>query len=270
LACKIQQGEEFMGTQLFEKLFSLKGKTALISGGYKGIGRLFADIYAEAGANVAIVARNREACEQAAKEISAKYGVKAIGKSMDVHKTEIVNKVVQEIIDELKTIDILVNSAGVPGSEKPVLKMTDEDMDDVMNVDFRGLFVLSRAVAKHMAERKSGKIINISSILGILAARNMAGYCSSKGAVIQLTRVMALELMRDNVQVNVLCPGYFLTEFNREFFNSDAGKAMIKRMIPLNRVGQLEELATTALYLATCPSFLTGAEIVVDGGHTIP
>jgi len=139
-----------------------------------------------------------------------------------------------------------------------------------MNVDFRGLFVLSRAVAKHMAERKSGKIINISSILGILAARNMAGYCSSKGAVIQLTRVMALELMRDNVQVNVLCPGYFLTEFNREFFNSDAGKAMIKRMIPLNRVGQLEELATTALYLATCPSFLTGAEIVVDGGHTIP
>lgn len=259
-----------MGVQLFEKLFSLKGKTALISGGYKGIGRLFAETYAEAGADVAIVARNREACEKAAREISAKYGVRAIGKSMDVHKTEIVNGVVQEITDGFGNIDILVNSAGVSGSEKPVLKMSDEDMDDVMNVDFRGIFLVSRAVAKGMAERKSGKIINISSILGKLAARNMAGYCASKAAVIQLTRVMALELVRDNVQVNALCPGYFLTEFNREFFNSEAGKSVIKRMIPINRVGNLEELCSTALYLATCPAFLTGAEIYVDGGHTIP
>jgi NAD(P)-dependent dehydrogenase (short-subunit alcohol dehydrogenase family) len=259
-----------MGVQLLEKLFSLKGKIALISGGYKGIGRLFADTYAEAGADVAIVARNREACAKAAGEISAKYGVKAIGKSMDVHKTDIVNRVVQEITDEFGNIDILVNSAGVSGSEKPVLKMSDEDMDDVMNVDFRGIFLVSRAVAKRMAERKSGKIINISSILGKLAARNMAGYCASKAAVIQLTRVMALELIRDNIQVNTLCPGYFLTEFNREFFNSEAGKSVIKKMIPINRVGNLEELRSTALYLATGPSFLTGTEIYVDGGHTIP
>ena len=98
-----------MSVQLLEKLFSLKGKTALISGGYKGIGRLFAETYAEAGADVAIVARNREACEKAAKEISAKYGVKTIGKSMDVHKTEIVNRVVQEITAEFGNIDILVN-----------------------------------------------------------------------------------------------------------------------------------------------------------------
>jgi len=258
-----------MSVQLFEKLFSLKGKTALISGGYKGIGLLFAETYAEAGANVAIVARNLEGCEKAAGAISKKYGVKTIGKSMDVHKSEIVNRVVQEIMDEFQTIDILVNSAGVSGSEKPVLKMSDEDMDDVMNVDFRGLFLVSRAVAKNMAERKSGKIINISSALGKIAARNMAGYCSSKAAVIQLTRVMALELIRDNIQVNALCPGYFLTEFNREFFNSEAGKALIKRMIPLNRVGNLDELRSTALYLATCPAFLTGAEIYVDGGHTI-
>jgi NAD(P)-dependent dehydrogenase (short-subunit alcohol dehydrogenase family) len=259
-----------MGAQLLEKLFSLKGKTALVSGGYKGIGRLFADTYAEAGADVAIVARNREACEKAAGEIAAKYGVKAIGKSMDVHRTEIVNGVVQEIMDEFHKIDILVNSAGVPGSEKPVVKMSDEDMDDVMNVDFRGIFITSRVVAQRMAERKSGKIINISSVLGKLAARNMAGYCASKAAVIQLTRVMALELIRDNIQVNALCPGYFLTEFNREFFNSEAGKNLIKRMIPINRVGELEELCSTALYLATCPPFLTGAEIYVDGGHTLP
>jgi NAD(P)-dependent dehydrogenase (short-subunit alcohol dehydrogenase family) len=188
---------------------------------------------------------------------------------MDVHRADEVNRVVQEVIDELGKIDILVNSAGISGSQKPVLKMTDEDMDDIMTVDFRGIFLASRAVGQHMAKNKSGKIINISSILGKLAARNMSGYCASKAAVIQLTKVMALELMRDNVQVNALCPGYFLTEFNRGFFDSDAGKNLIQKMIPINRVGHLEELRSTALYLATCPAFLTGAEIYMDGGHTI-
>lgn len=258
-----------MSGTLFKKLFSLEGKAALITGGYRGIGRLFADTYAEAGADVAVVARSLEGCERAAREIKHHFGVKTLGKAMDVHKAVEVDRIVQEIIDELGRIDILVNSAGISGSQKPVLKMTDEDMDDIMTVDFRGIFLASRAVARHMSKNKSGKIINISSILGRLAARNMSGYCASKAAVIQLTKVMALELMRDNVQVNALCPGYFLTEFNREFFDSDAGKNLIQKMIPINRVGNLEELRSTALYLATCPAFLTGAEIYMDGGHTI-
>lgn len=261
--------EQCMGTTLLERLFSLQGKTALITGGYKGIGRLIAETYAEAGASVAIVARNLEACTRAASEISLKFGVNAIGKSMDVRKTEIVNRIVREVLDEFGRIDILVNNAGVSGSEKPVLKMSDDDMDDVMDVDFRGAFITSRAVAMHMAEQKNGKIINVCSILGKIAARNMAGYCASKAALIQLTRVMALELIRDNIQVNALCPGYFLTEFNREFFDSEKGKVMIKKMIPLSRVGILDELRSTVLYLATCPAFLTGAEIYVDGGHTV-
>jgi len=95
------------------------------------------------------------------------------------------------------------------------------------------------------------------------------GYCASKAAVIQLTKVMALELMRDNIQVNAICPGYILTEFKRDFFESEAGKGLVRKMIPLNRVGSLDELKSTALYLATCPAFLTGAELYVDGGHTI-
>jgi NAD(P)-dependent dehydrogenase (short-subunit alcohol dehydrogenase family) len=258
-----------MGEDLFTRLFSLQGKTALISGGYKGIGHLFAETCAEAGADVAIVARNREGCIRAAEEIAGRFGVKAVGKAMDVRRPDVVNRVVREVIDEFGRIDILVNNAGVNGSEKPFLKMSDDDMDDVMNVDFRGVFVLSRAVAAHMVERKSGKIINVSSILGRIAARNMAGYCASKAAVIQLTKVMALELIRDNIQVNALCPGYFLTELNRVFFESETAKSMVKRMIPINRVGALDELRSTALYLATCPAFLTGAEIYVDGGHTV-
>jgi len=255
--------------ELLERLFSLKGKTALITGGYKGIGRAIAETYAEAGADVAVVARNLHGCEEAAREIAGKYGVRAVGKSLDVNDSKRVDQVVQEIVGEVGRIDILVNSAGIPGSEKPVLKMTDEDMDSVMNVDFRGTFLVSRAVAQVMVKQKGGKIINVSSILGKIAARNMAGYCASKAAVIQLTRVMALELLRDNIQVNALCPGYILTEFNRDFFESDAGKGLVKKMIPLNRVGSLDELKSTALYLATCPPFLTGAELYVDGGHTI-
>ena len=258
-----------MGEDLFARLFSLRGKTALISGGYKGIGRLFAETYAEAGADVAIVAWNQEGCMRAAEEISGRFAVRAVGNIMDVRKTDVVDRVVREVIDKFGGIDILVNNAGVNGSEKPVLKMSDDDMDDVMNVDFRGVFVLSRAVAAHMAKRKRGKIINVSSILGKIAARNMAGYCASKAAVIQLTRVMALELVRDNIQVNALCPGYFLTELNRAFFETDTAKGMVKRMIPINRVGALDELRSTVLYLATCPAFLTGAEIYVDGGHTV-
>jgi NAD(P)-dependent dehydrogenase (short-subunit alcohol dehydrogenase family) len=258
-----------MASDILERLFSLKGKTALITGGYKGIGRSIAETFAEAGADVAVVARNLLGCQEAAREIAGKYGVRAVGKSLDVNDSKMVDRVVQEIVNELGRVDILVNSAGIPGSEKPVVKMTDTDMDEVMNVDFRGTFLVSRTVAQVMIKQKSGKIINVSSILGKIAARNMAGYCASKAAVIQLTRVMALELLRDNIQVNALCPGYILTEFNRDFFESEAGKGLVKKMIPLNRVGTLDELKSTALYLATCPSFLTGAELYIDGGHTI-
>ncbi len=258
-----------MGSDLFEKLFSLKGKTALVTGGYKGIGRIVSETYAEAGADVAIVARDLEGCRNAARKISEKFGVRAIAKSMDVRDSSRVNEVIEEIMHEFGKIDILVNNAGVTGNEKPVLKMTDEDLDNVMNVDFRGVFLTSRAVGKRMAERKCGKIINVSSILGKIGARNMAGYCASKAAVIQLTRVMALELVMDNIQVNTLCPGYFLTDFNKNFFNSDAGMRLIKKMIPINRIGDVNELKSTVLYLATGPAFMTGTEIYIDGGHTV-
>ncbi|MFZ0942866.1 MAG: SDR family oxidoreductase, partial [Syntrophobacteraceae bacterium] len=210
-----------------------------------------------------------EGCRAAAQKLQDKLGVKAIARSMDVRDSRLVDRVVQEIADEFGRIDILVNAAGIPGSEKPVIKMTDEDLDEVMNVDFRGTFLVSRAVAQIMVKQKSGKIINVSSILGKISARNMTGYCASKAAVLQLTRVMALELMRDNIQVNAMCPGYILTDFNRNFFESETGKGLIKKMIPMNRVGQVDELKSLALYLATCPAYMTGSDIYIDGGHTI-
>ncbi len=258
-----------MSMDLLERLFSLQGKVALITGGYRGIGRLMAETYAEVGASVVLVARSGESCRAAAEDISKRFGVRAVGKAMDVRDSAMVTGIVQETVREFGQIDILVNAAGVPGSEKPVLEMTDEDLDHVMGIDFRGTFLTSREVAREMVKRKSGKIINIASIMARIGARNLAGYCASKAAVVQLTRVMALELMRDNIQVNALCPGYFLTDFNRDFFQSETGRKFIKKMIPMNRVGDVDELKSTALYLATCPPFLTGAELYIDGGHTL-
>ena len=255
--------------ELLEKLFSLKGKTVFVTGGYKGIGRTLAETYAEAGAEVGVAARNDSGCREAAREIAEQFGVKTAAWTLDVSDPKTVERVVGDVLEKFGKIDILVNSAGIPGSEKPVLQMTDQDMDEVMNINFRGTFLVSRAVGRIMTRQKSGHIVNVSSNLGKMAARNMAGYCASKAAVIQLTRVMALELMRDNVQVNVLCPGYILTEFNRDFFASEAGKNLIKKKIPINRIGTLEELKSTALYLATCPAFMTGSEVYIDGGHSI-
>jgi NAD(P)-dependent dehydrogenase (short-subunit alcohol dehydrogenase family) len=258
-----------MAHPIFDKLFALDGKVAFITGGYRGIGLTMAETYAAAGASVVLAARNLAGCQSAAERIAETYGVKAAGKALDVHDSKLVDEVVNEVAAEFGTIDILVNCAGISGSEKPVLKMTDADLDEVMNVDFRGTFLVSRAAGQVMARQKSGKIINVASILGKIATRNLLGYCASKAAVIQLTKVMALELMRDNVQVNALCPGYILTDINRDFFASEIGQKMVKKMIPINRLGELCELQSISLCLATCPPFMTGGEFYIDGGHTL-
>jgi NAD(P)-dependent dehydrogenase (short-subunit alcohol dehydrogenase family) len=258
-----------MARESLEKLFSLEGKVALITGGYRGIGLAIAEAYAEAGANLAIVARNLEGCRSAAENLRDAFAIKTVGKAMDVRDSKAVDRVIQETADEFGSLDIVVNSAGISGSEKHVVDMTDEEIDEVINVDFRGTFMVSRAAARIMVKQKSGHIINVASVYGKIAASNISGYCASKAAVLQLTRVMALELRRDNIQVNAICPGYFLTDLNKTFFESEAGKALIRKMIPLNRVGRLDELKSLAVYLAACPPFMTGSDVYIDGGHTI-
>ena len=130
-----------MSMDLVERLFSLKGKVALITGGYRGIGRLMAETYAEVGAIVVLVARSEESCGAAAEDISKRFSVEAVGKAMDVRDSATVSRIVQETVREFGQIDILVNAAGVSGSEKPVLEMTDEDLDHVIGIDFRGTFL---------------------------------------------------------------------------------------------------------------------------------
>ncbi len=258
-----------MGHELLQKLFSLDGKVAFITGGYRGIGLTMAETYAAAGANVVVAARNFAGCQLAAEKIAKQYGVKAAGKRLDVGDSELVNAVIQETAAAFGDIDILVNCAGISGDEMPALSMTDADLGRVMETNFFGTFRVSRAVGQLMAKKKSGRIINVASILGKIATRRLLGYCASKAAVIQLTKVMALELMADNVQVNALLPGYFLTDINKDFFATERGRKLIPKIIPMKRLGEVGELQSISLYLATCPQFVTGGEFYVDGGQTL-
>ncbi len=250
-------------------MFDLTGKVAIVTGGYQGIGRGIAEGLAEAGSDVVICARNYDRCVDACSEIE-KLGVKTLPVRCDISKTEEVKNLVSESVKEMGRIDILVNNAGVGGSEKPVIEMSDEDWDHAVNIDLRGAFLCAREAAKEMIKQGGGKIINVSSIAGFIAMANMSAYCASKGGLLQLTKVMALEFIRYNIQVNALCPGYFLTPLNRTFFESEVGQKIIKKNIPMGRLGNPEELKGTAIYLASSATdFMTGSAIVIDGGQLL-
>lgn len=242
---------------------------AVVTGGYHGIGRAIAEGLAEAGADIVICARNYDRCVEACLEIE-KMGVKVLPIRCDIRKTEDVENLVIQSVREMGKINILVNNAGVGGSQKPILNMSDEDWDDVINIDLRGAFICSRAAAKEMIKQGGGKIINVASIMAFITTGNMSAYCASKGGMVQLTKVMALEFVKYNIQVNVLCPGYFLTPMNRQLFESETGKKIIQKNIPMGRIGKCEELRGTAIYLASSATdFMTGACIVVDGGQIL-
>ncbi len=250
-------------------MFDLTGKVAIVTGGYHGIGRGIAEGLAEAGAHIVICARSLDKCVEACTEIGRK-GVKTLPVRCDVTKREEVEVLVQRTVQEMGKIDILVNNAGVGGSEKPILKMSDEDWDYAVDIDLKGAFLLARAAVPEMGKQGAGKIINVTSITAMIAMPNMSSYCASKAGLVQLTRVMALEFLKYNIQVNALCPGYFLTSLNQKFFASEVGQKVVQRNIPMGRLGKVEELKGTAIYLASSATdFMTGSCLVIDGGQTI-
>lgn len=250
--------------------FDLSGNVAIITGGAAGIGRGIAEGLADAGASIVLAARRLKACAEACEEIRARTGVKTMPLRCDVTKKAEIGRLVLDTEKEFGRIDILVNNSGIGGSEKPILDMANADWDGVIGTNLNAVFSLSRAVAAHMANRgKGGKIINVASIGGMIAFKNMSAYCASKAACIQLTKVMALEWVRYHIQVNAILPGYFETPMNSEFFSSETGKRVIRKNIPLKRIGQIEELRGIAVLLASpASSFITGSAIVVDGGQT--
>jgi len=189
----------------------------------------------------------------------------------DVTEATQVDALVRSVTEAFGQIDILVNNSGIGGAEKPILRTTEEDWDRVMDTNLKGIFRLSKAVAERMAARGAGgKIINVASIGAQVAWANMSAYCASKGACVQLTRVMALEWARYDIQVNAVLPGYFETPMNREFFASEAGKKVVKEGNPMKRAAHIDEIRGVAVLLASrASSFMTGSAVVVDGGYTI-
>ena len=250
-------------------MFDLTGRVAVITGGYDGIGRGIADGLAEAGSDIVICSRNYKRCAEACTEIED-FGVRAFPIECDISRADQVENLISETIKKMGKLNILVNNAGVSGSEKPILEMSDEDWDDVLDVNLKGSFLCARAAVKEMIKQGGGKIINVSSITAFIAMQNVSAYCASKGGLVQLTKAMALEFAKYNVQVNALCPGYFLTPMSRGLYQPEIWNKIVHRNVPMGRMGKPEELKGTAIYLASSATdFMTGACIVIDGGHLI-
>ncbi|SMF16699.1 NAD(P)-dependent dehydrogenase, short-chain alcohol dehydrogenase family [Azospirillum oryzae] len=246
----------------------LTGKTALVTGASSGLGRHFAGVLAKAGARVALAARRTDALAETRAAIEAAGG-SAVVVAMDVTDPASVTAAVGEAWDALGRIDILVNNAGVTAT-RPFLDMSEEEWDRVVDTNLTGCARVARAVAQRMRDDKQGgAIVNIASILGMRVAGQVSSYIAAKGGLVQLTKAMALELARYGIRVNALCPGYVETELNADFFASDAGKALVKR-IPQRRLGRLADLDGPLLLLASdAGAYMTGSVLAVDGGHLV-
>lgn len=248
--------------------FKLDGKVALVTGGGRGLGKSMSKALAEAGADLVIVSRQFNNLKKTAEEIQT-LGRKVLPIAADVTNFEEVEKATAQALDHFGTIDILVNNSGI-GIDKPVLELTPDEWDQVLDLNLKAVFLCSKSVGAHMVKSGRGKIINISSMFAFIGSTSISSYCASKGGVVQLTKALALEWVRYNVQVNALCPGYFLTDMNREFFSSEKGKELIRLKIPMRRLGEPAELGGILVYLASsASSFVTGAAFVIDGGQTV-
>ncbi len=250
------------------KLFDLTGNVALITGGNGGIGRSIAIGLAEAGASIAIFGRNEEKNQKTLSELK-EIGIPAIALQVDITNRSELKPAIKKVENELGNINILVNNAGIVSLSGGVLNETEEDWDSVIETQLNAVFLLSKLAAKTMVENKRGKIINIGSMYSFFGSGLIPSYSAAKGAVIQLTKSMAIELAPYNIQVNAIAPGWFETDMTAPVKTMPLNDEIILRT-PAGRWGQTEEIAGTAVYLASKASdFVTGETIRVDGGYAI-
>jgi 2-deoxy-D-gluconate 3-dehydrogenase len=244
----------------------LSGKHALVIGGGRGLGRAIALAFAAEGEDAAIASRTRPQLEEVAQSIRS-LGQKAFPLEVDVRQSGSVTDMVAAALTSLGRIDILVNSAGV-GWTQALVDTADETWDWILETNLNGTFYACREVAKHMRDRGAGNIINIASVAGIKGPPGLGAYAASKGAVIALTKTLALEMARFGVRVNAIAPGYFRTEMNAVALDDPSVGPKIVRRIPLRRVGRPEEIGPLAVYLASEESaFATGEVFCLSGGE---
>ena len=247
---------------------TLDGRVALVTGANGGLGAHFAETLAQAGAKVALCARRIDTLANVAARIRASGGA-AQEVALDVTRRDSVVRAFEEAARRLGPVTVVVNNAGV-AITKPLLDHSEEDWEQVIGVNLTGAWRVAQEAARHMVKNATGgSIVNIASILGLRVSSQVPSYVASKAALIHLTKAMALELARHKIRVNALAPGYIETGINREFFESEAGQAVVKR-IPQRRIGSAGELDGALLLLASdAGSYATGSVFVLDGGQLV-
>ena len=248
------------------EIFSLKGKTAIVTGASRGIGEAIARGFARAGADLVLVSRNKEALEKLAGELAG-AGRKMLPVAADIGVPEEIQKAVETSLQTFPRIDILVNNAGI----SPVLKRADlmelNEWDQILRVNLTGTFLFCQAAGKIMIQQGGGKIINMVSVGAVVGFTRQAGYCAAKGGILQLTKVLALDWVKFNVLVNAIGPSYLETELTQGMRGSKAISENLLQRTPMGRFGKPEEVVGAALYLASdASSYVTGQTLFVDGG----
>jgi len=248
--------------------FSLKGKVALVTGGSRGIGKAIAVGLAKAGADVALASRKLPDLEEVAKEIKG-AGRKSLAVATHVGRLEEINNLVTKVKDEFGRIDILINNAGTNPTMDQAMEIEERAWDSIMNLNLKGLFFLSQAVAKLMKEQGGGKIINVASIEGITPGI-LPVYAISKAGVIMATKVMAQQWAKYNIRVNAIAPGLTRTRFSEALWSNPDILSVAMMMTPMARVAEPEEMVGAVIFLASDASgYVTGQVLAVDGGATI-
>jgi NAD(P)-dependent dehydrogenase (short-subunit alcohol dehydrogenase family) len=248
--------------------FRLDKRVAIVTGGSRGLGQAMARSLAEAGAKVALTSRSLEQAQAAAQAIQAATGQEVRGYRCEVTHPDEVHAVVEQVVAELGGLHILVNNAGI-NIRGSIDQLSLADFKQVQETNVTGSWLMCKAAGPHLKAQRYGRVINIGSTLSIIALADRTPYASSKGAVLQLTRALALEWAPYNITVNAMLPGPFATEMNQSIMdNPEVYRAFIAR-IPLGRWGELDEIGGLAVFLASdAASFVTGAGITIDGGWT--
>lgn len=250
------------------KQFDLTGRSAVITGGSKGLGQAMAAGLASAGASVLLTSRNVEEGEAAAKEISDAFGTRALAMAADVTSSDACDGVVNKALDEFGKVDILINNAGI-NIRGAIDELTYEQFQDVERTNVDGVWLMAKAVIPHMKSTKYGRIINMASTLGVVGLANRTPYATSKGAVVQMTRALGLEMAPFGITCNAICPGPFLTPMNIPIQHDEQTKKFIVGAVALERWGKMQEIQGAAILLASdASSYMTGSLLTVDGGWT--